>query len=331
MSKATTPVQDSLDLEAGPTITSVVVPVHNERDNLSTLLNEIDRVFLSGDMERWRPYEVIFVEDGSDDGTAEWVDEAAEANENVTAIHLKRSYGQSAALAAGFDRAGGEIIVPMDGDLQNDPADIPALLERLENGADCVSGWRRDRHDPWHKTVPSAIQTRLAKLTGPDINDFGCTLTAYTAEAIADIDLRGERHRYLPAQLHELGYDVTEVEVNHRPRRHGESRYGMGRLVRGFVDLLYHAFAVRYRTRPMHFFGGLGLLIFATGLGLGSWLLFENYFLGAELLPNLPQLVLSVTLGMFGFGLLALGFVVELLMEIRYSEDTEYRVDRVVE
>jgi len=178
--------------------------------------------------------------------------------------------------------------------------------------------------------VPSAIQTRLAKATGPDINDFGCTLTAYRAEALEALDLRGERHRYIPTQLHERGWDVTELEVNHRPRGAGKSRYGAGRLVRGMVDLLYHAFAVRYRSRPMHFFGGMGLLLFLAGVGLGGWLLVENYVLGASLMPNLPQLLLSVTLSMFGFGFFAVGLLTELVMEIRYRDETAYRVERIL-
>lgn len=310
--------------------TSVVVPVHNEAKNIPTLVEELAETFREA-AAAYRPWELIFVEDGSTDGTADLVDGLAAEHDHISAIHLRRSWGQSAALAAGFDAARGDYIVPMDGDLQNDPADIPALLAEIARGADCVSGWRRDRDDPWHKTIPSAIQTRLAKLTGPDINDFGCTLTAYRTAAIDELDLRGERHRYIPAQLHELGYDVTEVEVNHRPRVNGESRYGAGRLVRGFVDLLYHVFAVRFRTRPMHFFGGVGLFLFFVGGLLGGWLLLENYLLGEQLLPNLPQLVLAVALSMFGFGFLALGLVVELLMEIRYANDTEFRVERVVE
>lgn len=310
---------------------SVVVPVYNERDNLPTLLDEIDRTLLDEHLSRHRPYEVIFVEDESTDGTAEWVDDAADASGNVRAIHLKRAFGQSAALAAGFDAAHGDVIVPMDGDLQNDPGDIPRLLDKLEEGYDCVSGRRADRDDPLSKTIPSAIQTRLAKLTGPDINDFGCTLKAYRAEALEDIDLYGEGHRYIPAKLHDKGYRITEIDVNHRPRTHGESRYGVARLVRGFVDLVFHLFWVRYSTRPFHLFGGGGFLIMASGGGLGAYLVVANWLTPSDLLPHMPELLLSVGAVLFGLHVMMFGVILEFLTKIYYADETEYRVDYIVE
>jgi glycosyltransferase involved in cell wall biosynthesis len=310
---------------------SVVVPVYNERENLPVLLNEIDAVFLNGEMEAWRPYEIVFIEDESDDGTGRWIDDAALTNENVRAVHLKRNWGQSAALAAGFDEACGDVIVPMDGDLQNNPADIPKLLAKVEAGADCVSGWRKDRNDPWHKTIPSAFQTRLAKFTGPDINDFGCTLTAYRREALEAIDLRGETHRYIPAQLYDKGYSVTEVEVDHRPREHGESRYGLGRLLRGFVDLIFHWVWVRYSSSPMHLLGGAGVVLSGIGALLGVVSLGQKYLLGQQLAPHLPRLVLVSLLIVTGLLLLVFGVQAELLMKLYYRDETEYRVDRIVD
>lgn len=310
---------------------SVVVPVYNERENLPPLLEEIDAAFLSGEIDAWRPYEIIFVEDDSTDGTGAWVDDAALANDNIRAVHLKRNWGQSAALAAGFDEARGEVIVPMDGDLQNNPADIPALLEKINAGADCVSGWRKDRDDPWHKTIPSALQTRLAKFTGPDINDFGCTLTAYRREALEAIDLRGETHRYIPAQLYDKGYSVTEVEVDHRPREHGQSRYGFGRLLRGFVDLIFHWVWVRYSASPMHLLGGAGVVLTGLGVLLGVLSLGQKYLLGQQLAPHLPRLVLLSLLIVTGVLLLVFGIQAELMMKLYYRDETEYRVDRIVE
>lgn len=309
---------------------SVVVPVHNERENLPTLLEELEAVFSERAMATYCPFEVIFVEDESDDGTASWVDDCALTNDNVSAIHLKRSYGQSAALAAGFDAAAGEIIIPMDGDLQNDPGDIPRLLDELERGYDAVSGWRRDRDDPWHKTIPSAVQTRLATLTGPNIHDFGCTLTVYRREALEDIDLYGEGHRYIPAKLYDKGYSIGEVEVNHRPRVHGESRYGVGRLIRGFVDLLFHWFWVRYSTRPLHLFGAAGLGSLGLGLGIGTISLIQRFAFGVPLNPRTPRLILISLLVIFGVQLLIFGALAEMLTKLHYRDDPEYRVDRVI-
>jgi len=306
---------------------SVVLPAYNEAESLGEVVATVVDICTGGDYE----FEVIVVDDGSTDETAERGERVAALYDEVQVVKLLRNFGQSAALAAGFDRARGEVIIPMDADGQNDPGDIPALLTRLEEGHDCVSGWRRDRDDSLAKRIPSAVQTRLATLTGPDIHDFGCTLTAYRAEAIAEVDLRGERHRYIPAQLHELGYDVTELAVTHHAREHGESHYGVGRLVRGFVDLVYHIFRTRYRARPMHIFGAIGLVTFGLGVGLGGWLVVQRYVFEVALLANLPKLLLSISLSLFGFGLFALGIVTELLTELLYANDRPYRVDEVVE
>lgn len=306
---------------------SVVIPVYNERENLPQLFDEIEEVFAELDHE----HKILFVEDGSTDGTAEWIDEHARKHHHVSAIHLKRSWGQSAALAAGFDHASGEIVVAMDGDLQNDPHDIPALLETLEEGYDCVSGRRVDRDDPLSKTIPSAIQTRLAKLTGPDINDFGCTLKAYRREALECIDLRGETHRYIPAQLYDAGYSITEIDVNHRPREHGESRYGIGRLARGFVDLLFHLFWTRYSTRPMHIFGTSGLVMMALGVAIGGVSLIQRYVFAVPLEPRTPRLMLIVLLTIFGLQLFVFGVLAEMLTKIHYRDRSEYRIADIVE
>jgi glycosyltransferase involved in cell wall biosynthesis len=307
---------------------SVILPAYNEAANLRALVPEI--IDVCADLERG-PFEVIVVDDGSTDATATRATEAAARYDPLRFVQLQANYGQSAALAAGMDHARGAVVVPMDADGQNDPADIPRLLDRIDAGADCVSGWRRDRDDPLSKRVPSRIQTRLAMLTGPDIHDFGCTLTAYRRDAIEELDLRGERHRYTPAQLHQLGYDVTEIEVAHHERAHGETKYGAGRLLRGFVDLVYHVFRSRFVARPMHVFGGVGVAILLAGLALGGWLLVENYLLGAQLLPNLPQLLLAVGMTLFGFGLIALGIITELLTELLYEDERPYRVERVIE
>lgn len=335
MSKSLAPTQTSPSSQkttetAQNPVTSVVLPTYNESGNVEQLVRELRAVFADEEMRRYRPVEFIWVDGGSDDGTRRIIRELCADDESMHAVFLRRRFGQSPALAAGFHRASGEIIIPMDADLQNDPHDIPMLLDELEKGYDAVSGWRRDRHDPWHKTIPSAIQTRLAKLTGPEINDFGCTMKAYRREALEEIDLYGEGHRYLPSKLHKLGYSITEREVNHRPREHGESRYGAGRLVRGFVDLLFQVFWVRYSTRPLHVFGGTGIASLGAGVALGLWMVLANFFLGTELLPNLPQLLLSVGLVLFGLQLFVFGVIAEFLTKLYYRDDVEYRIAETV-
>jgi glycosyltransferase involved in cell wall biosynthesis len=317
------------DARQGPVDISVIVPVHNEAENVRPLANKLHAVLEKNDLGAW---EVLWVEDHeqSDDGTADRVDQLARERSRMRALHLRRSYGQSAALAAGFDHARGNILVPMDGDLQNDPHDIPRLVERLDEGYDAVSGWRKDRSDPWSKRLPSRIQTWLAMYTGPNIHDFGCTLKAYRAEAINDIDLYGEGHRYIPSKLYDKGYDIGEIVVNHRERKYGESRYGVWRLVRGFVDLLFHWFWVRFSTRPLHFLGTAGMLFMGAGGAIGAVSVAQRYLLGVPLGPRTPRLILTVLLIVFGLQLLVFGVLAEMLTKLYYRDDTEYRVERVV-
>lgn len=304
---------------------SVVLPAYNEAKNLTPLVRE------TVDALDGCEYELVIVDDGSSDETAHVAEHLAALFEPVRLVELSRNFGQSGALAAGIDAARGKIVVPMDADGQNDPADIPALVERIHDGYDCVSGNRADRHDPLAKRLPSELQTRLAKLTGPQINDFGCTLTAYRADALDDVDLYGEEHRYIPAQLYHAGYQITEVDVNHRPREHGESHYGVGRLVRGFSDLVFHVLWNRYSTRPFHLFGGIGLSILGAGCLVGLWVVGSFYLADATLLGNMAKLLLSVGMVLFGALLTLFGVVIQFLTRIHYDDRPGYRVERVVE
>jgi len=314
---------------AGDSIrTTVVLPAYNEVGNLDSVVEEIRAVF-AGTSE-YRPYEIVIVDDGSTDGTGDLLSNLVEAYPEVVGVFLARNFGQSAALKSGFDHAAGEFIVPMDADGQNDPVDIPDLLETLEEGYDCVSGWRRDREDPFRKTVPSAIQTKLARLTGPDIHDFGCTLKAYRAEALREVGLYGEGHRYIPAKLYDRGYRITERPVNHRPRTAGRTKYGTRRLLKGFVDLLFHVFWNRFSTRPVHFLGGLGVLAFLVGSLIGVHAVVVKYALGRSLAPEmLPRLILTVALVLFGVMLIMFGFLAEMIAKLHYRERTPYRVARI--
>lgn len=310
--------------------TSVVLPAYNESGNIAPLIESLVSVFDSDELEEYRPYEVIIVDDGSRDGTFDVVSELTESHPQVVGIRLRRNFGQSAALAAGIDHARGDFIVTMDADGQNDPEDIPKLVEKLEEGYGCVSGWRKDRQDPLVKTVPSAIQTYLATFTGPDIHDFGCTLKAYRTGALREISLYGEDHRYIPAKLYKQGYDIAEIPVTHHPRTEGETKYGVGRLLKGFVDLLFHIFWNRFSTRPLHFLGGMGLAIMGVGGVIGAHAVILKFLFGVELLPRTPRLILTVAMVLFGFQLLMFGFLAEMIARLHYGDDQPYRIREVL-
>ncbi len=330
---ATEPIADDADHDRDtPAVTtSIVLPAYNEAANLPRVVEELMETVESPAMDAYRPVEVIIVDDGSTDHTERVIAELAADHSPVTGLTLTRNFGQSAALLAGLDHAEGEYVVTLDADGQNNPADIPTLLDRLQDGYDCVSGWRRDRQDPPSKTVPSKIQTYLATLTGPDIHDFGCTLKAYRAEAVADLQLHGEGHRYIPAQLYDRGFRITEEPVDHRPRRHGESKYGASRLVRGFVDLGFRIFWNRFGMRPMHFLGGLGLLSATIGGLIGTHAVAMKVFFGEPLTPHLPRLLLVIAMILFGLHLLTFGIIAEMLTEVRYRNEAPYRVARTYE
>jgi len=318
------------DPEATTTV-SVAIPAYNEAETLESLIEELLKTFQGESKVPYVLAEIVIVDDGSTDGTEEVVRTLAADREAVTGAILCRNFGQSAALAAGIDHTTGDVVVTMDADRQNDPADIPRLLGKLSEGWDCVSGWRKDRDDPLAKTVPSRIQTYLVWLTGLRIHDSGCTLKAYDGEAIRGVDLYGEGHRYIPAKLHAAGYRVTEIPVNHRPREHGETKYGVGRLVRGTLDLLFHVFWNRYSARPLHFLGSLGFLFVTVGGAIGLHAVFLKYVSGASLTPRLPRLVLVAVLVLFGVQLVMFGFLAEMLTKQHYADRKPYRIGEVVE
>jgi glycosyltransferase involved in cell wall biosynthesis len=293
--------------ESTPTL-SVVVPLYNEEGSLPYLIEQL----LAALRPLGRHFEIVLVDDGSRDGTADVLMDQVERIPELVAVLLRRNYGQTAAMAAGFDASRGDVIVTLDGDLQNDPADIPLLLEQLERGQlDLVSGWRHQRQDNRiSRLLPSLLANRLiARVTGVRLHDYGCSLKAYRREVLADMNLYGELHRFLPALAYIEGARIGEVQVNHHPRRYGQSKYGIDRTFRVLMDLFTVWFMKRFLTRPMHVFGFAGLVSLSAGLLMALWLVGEKLMLGVDI-GNRPLLLLAVLailsgVQLFGFGLLA--------------------------
>ncbi|HIK46378.1 MAG TPA: glycosyltransferase family 2 protein [Leptolyngbyaceae cyanobacterium M65_K2018_010] len=309
---------------------SVVVPIYNEYDSLPVLIEAISQV-----LDRQAlTYEILCVDDGSTDGSGDRLRQLAQHHAQLRGILLRRNYGQTAAMAAGFDHAQGLVIITMDGDLQNDPADIPRLLARLNEGYDLVSGWRKDRQDnTLTRLIPSKIANWLiGRVTGVNLHDYGCSLKAYRAEVIHDMNLYGELHRFLPALAFIEGARITEIAVNHYPRRFGTSKYGLGRTLRVVMDLLTVYFMKKFLTKPMHIFGTLGLVSMAVGIGIGIYLTLVK-FLADQDIGDRPLLVLAVVLLLAGIQLFSFGLLAELMMRTYHESQQRpiYRVREVVE
>jgi glycosyltransferase involved in cell wall biosynthesis len=289
---------------------SVVIPVLNEAPNLEPLHRELT-ASLSG---LGRPYEVIFVDDGSTDESFEILTRLQRRDPHMRVAQLRRTFGQTAAFAAGFALARGSIIVTADGDGQNDPADIGALVRRLDEGFDVVCGWRRDRKDPFlSRRLPSQIANRLISwATGVRLNDYGCSLKAFRAEVVKPLRLYGEMHRFLPALASEIGVRIAELPVSHRPRRGGRSKYGIGRTLRVMLDLLTVKFLASYSTRPLQIFGLVGGLMGMAGAVMLAVLGYQRIVLHAEL-ANRPIVLLAILLVFTGVQLVTLGLLAEML------------------
>src|SRR5215210_3191587 len=246
-------------------VISIVVPVHNEERTVALLYEELEAAL----QPLAEPWEAVFVDDGSSDGSFAALTRLHSGEDNVRVIRLRRNFGKAAALAAGFAHAEGDVVVTIDADLQDDPAEIPRLLAKLDEGYDLVSGWKTRRRDPLTRRIPSKIFNWVTgRVSGLRLHDMNCGLKAYRADVVHDLRIYGELHRFLPVLAHERGYRVAELPVNHRPRNHGRSRYGMERYLRGFLDLLSVSFLGRYGHRPLHLFGGLGLLLGLSGTGI---------------------------------------------------------------
>ena len=305
---------------------SVVVPVYNEEESLPHLVEQL----LNALRPSGERFELVLVNDGSGDRSAEVLEDLSARVPEVVAVLLRKNYGQTAAMAAGFDISQGDVIISLDGDLQNDPADIPMLLAKLREGYDLVSGWRHRRRDAAiQRKLPSRIANRLiGGVTGVHLHDYGCSLKAYRREVLTDMRLYGELHRFLPALAFIEGARITEVKVNHRPRRFGSSKYGIDRTFRVLMDLLTVWFMKRFLTRPMYVFGFGGLIAIAASLVASTYLLAVK-LLGGDI-ANRPLLTLAVVLGLAGIQLFCFGLLGELLIRT-YHESQDRPIYRIRE
>jgi glycosyltransferase involved in cell wall biosynthesis len=291
-----------------PIVISVVVPLYNEENSLEQVYEEISGALEGGGQS----YEVIFVDDGSTDGSFATLTQLQSESSNVVVVHLRRNFGKAAALQAAFLEARGDIVVTIDADLQDDPAEIPQLLAKLDEGFDLVSGWKTRRNDPWSRRVLSRIFNWTTGLvSGVRLHDVNCGLKAYRAEVLRGLRLYGELHRFIPVLAAYRGFRVAEIPVNHRPRQHGRSRYGLNRYLRGFFDLLTVTFMGRYRHRPLHLFGGVGLLLGLAGFVTLLYLTIIK--IGGGAIGHRPLLTLGVLLIVVGIQFLSLGLISELI------------------
>jgi glycosyltransferase involved in cell wall biosynthesis len=310
---------------------SIVVPLHNEQENVTDLYDRLKHV-----MEvHGESFEIVLVDDGSRDRTFNLLREIAAVDSRVTVVKLRRNFGQTSALAAGFDHARGEYIIAMDGDLQHDPADIPLFLEKIAEGYDIVSGWRKRRIDNlWLRRIPSLCANWLmAKLSGVNIHDFGTTFKAYRREVLEQVPLYGELHRFIPALASWYGASICEVPIRNVNRERGASHYGISRTFRVFFDLITIRFLLRYLARPLHFFGTLGMMSILGGSGVASWLLVEKFLRHSDVMTQHgPLMIFAAVLLLAGLNLLAVGLLGE--MQVRhYHEPTRrapYSVDRLL-
>ncbi len=295
---------------------SVVVPVYNEIENLEAMLEELHGVLSAGS----RTFEVVVVDDGSRDGTAELLAKATKDRPWLRAIFFRRNFGQTAAFDAGFRAASGDIVATIDGDLQNDPRDIPAMIDKLEEGYDMVAGWRRKRSDAMLlRKVPSRIANwMIRKVTGTRIHDLGCSLRIYRRDVTQELRLYGEMHRFISVLADTMGARIAEVEVNHRPRRAGSSKYGLKRTVKVILDLVTVLFMRRYQTKPIYVFGGLGVGMMLLSAGLAGFVLWEKLHEGVWVHRN-PLFILASVAALIGVQLVATGLVAELVIRTYYE------------
>ncbi len=324
----TRPGDESMLTEVAPPALSVVVPLYDEEDNLGPLHHALTEAL------RGREYEIVYVDDGSTDRSQEHLVRLAQADAaHVRVVELRRNFGQTAAIAAGIDHASGDVIVLIDADLQNDPADIPMMLDKIAEGYDVVSGWRKRRKDGFlTRTLPSRMANGLISLvTGVRLHDYGCTLKAYRREVLHGFRLYGEMHRFIPAYAGAVGARIVEVPVNHRPRMHGKAKYGLERTVKVVLDLLTVKFLISYAAKPIYLFGGTGIALIVPSSLVLLFLLVRRLALGVSVLGS-PLFSTSTMLMILGFQSILMGLIAELLVRTYHESQSKptYSIRRVI-
>ena len=301
---------------------SVVIPVYNEVESVEQLYKELIKVLSSFDS-----YQIIFVDDGSSDGSVNVIKKIVKNDKNTKIIQFHRNYGKSAALGEGFKNADGEYIVTMDADLQDDPKEVPNLIAKLEEGFDLVSGWKKDRKDPLSKKIPSKFFNFITRLfTGVKIHDFNCGLKIYRQSVVKTLEIYGGRHRYIPALAGYKNFKVTEIIVNHRPRLYGETKYGGSRIFHGFFDLISIVFLSKYTQSPLYFFGKIGLYTLLSGVGIEIYIIYLKYALDEPFAKHMALLMLGVLIIVIGIQFFSIGLVGEMI-----ANSNQYKESRVKE
>lgn len=309
---------------------SIVIPVFNESENIKPLITKLKEVLnIIG-----KSYEIIMIDDGSTDDSFDVMKEITISCNHIRVIRFRRNFGQTSAFSAGFDLARGSVVITMDADLQNDPADIPRLLDELDKGYDIVSGWRKYRTDNFFtRRLPSQTANYIiSKFTGVKLHDYGCSLKAYRSEVVKNIKLYGEMHRFIPAVASWMGISVTEIEVNHAPRASGESSYGITRTIRVLLDLITVKFLLGYSTKPIQIFGFFGLISLIVGLVIATYLSASKIFLGHPL-SDRPLLLLAALLIIFGVQLCSIGLIGEMVVRTYYESNDKptYMIKEIIE
>ena len=302
---------------------SIVIPVFNENESLPDLKVELDK-----NLSAYPEWEVIFIDDGSSDGSTEYLADLCAQDSHYKLIQFYRNYGKSAALSEGFKLADGDYIITMDADLQDDPAEIPNLVGKLEEGWDLVSGWKKIRHDPIGKTLPSKLFNFVTRvMTGVKIHDFNCGLKGYKKSVVKSIEVFGGRHRYIPALAGQRKFRITEITVNHRARQFGETKYGGSRLFHGFFDLITILFLNRYDQQPLHLFGIFGLISLHLGLIVECVVLYFKYGLGEPFVKHMALLMFGIMLIVIGIQFFSIGLLGELMA--RTAQEQENRIRKI--
>ncbi|MBT3463775.1 glycosyltransferase family 2 protein [archaeon] len=304
---------------------SIVLPTYNEEESVKPLYDKLNSTLKKLN----KKYEIIFIDDGSSDNTYQNLLKLKKSDKNIKIIKFRSNFGQTAAMDAGFKAAKGKIIIAMDADLQNDPTDIPKLLNKIDQGFDVVSGWRYKRQDSFSKKIFSKLAHELRRIfTGEKIHDSGCSLKAYRKECFDNLDLYGEMHRYIPAILKWRGFKITEVKVNHKRRQYGKTKYNLSRVYHGFLDLILVVFWQKFSARPIHLFGGIGLLLNFFGILIGIYLSYLKIFFN-ESIANRPLLLLSIMSIIIGIQFIIFGILADMILKLYYKDNPNYRIEKI--